>query len=594
MTRPRLFRRLALAAALGASAAAPRALAAQDGAPGACPDGVISQIFVDNNSVFVVGDPELDARFNWAYRLANRMHVRTREGVIRRELLFREGSCYRPELLEDSERILRAAPFIADADVFAVPQGDGSHHVIVETRDEWSTRLEPQFQSGGEVALTGVELREDNLFGRGQRVSAYIKESQGERVYGAEVATTQLLGSHLDAELGIARTPVGYSYLERVTFPFRGEGGRWAARQSFEHEQRNFEFFVPEGERLDRRFFPVERTAFDFGVVHRLGRRGHLTLFGLGVAGEWVLYPQDTLAADDDPLEGAAPPPPQFVPGLDTLESVRVMFLAGQRNVWFDRRRALDAVRGVEDVRLGVEAELGIGRSIAAFSTDDDLAARIGVSAAGDLPGGVLGGVRAEVEAQRDFDAASDGREWRNVFGQLDAWAYWRPGPESAHTWVAALRGSGGWYPIVPFQLTLGNRSGLRGYTSHTHAGERRVVGTLEHRAYLGWPYPRLFDLGTAVFADAGATWAGGDAFGESSGLQVGVGGGLRLAFPPGSRQTYRIDVAFPAAPDFRPGDLQVTIGVGQAVGRRAVREDPQVRRSASRTLSTSLFNYPN
>ncbi|HEX2204993.1 MAG TPA: BamA/TamA family outer membrane protein [Longimicrobium sp.] len=595
MRAPTPFRRLALAAALVAGAAAPRALAAQgDDAPGPCPDGVVSQIFVDNNSVFVVGDPELDARFNWAYRLANQLHVRTREGVIRRELLFREGSCYRPELLEDSERILRAAPFIADADVFAVPQGDGSHHVIVETRDEWSTRLEPQFQSGGEVALTGVELREDNLFGRGQRVSAWSKESQGERIYGVGVATTQLLRSHLDAEAAIGKTPVGFSYQERVTYPFRGEGGRWAARQSFEHEARNFEFFLPQPGGLDRRFFPVERTAFDFGVVHRLGRRGRLTLFGVGMAGEWVLYPQDTLAADDDGPEGAIPAPPQFVPGLDTLESVRVMFLAGQRNVFFDRRRALDAVRGVEDVRLGFEAELGIGRSLNTFSTDDDLAARVGLSAAGDLPGGVLGGMRLEVEAQRDYGADTDGREWRNVFGQLDAWGYWRPGPESGHTWVAALRGSGGWYPSVPFQLTLGNRSGLRGYTGHTHAGERRVVGTLEHRAYLGWPYPRLFDLGTALFVDAGATWAGGDSFGENSGVRVGAGGGLRLAFPPGSRQTYRIDVAFPAAPDFRPGKLQVTIGVGQAVGRGAVREDPQVRRSASRTLSTSLFNYPN
>ncbi|HEU4453068.1 MAG TPA: BamA/TamA family outer membrane protein, partial [Longimicrobium sp.] len=128
----------------------------------------------------------------------------------------------------------------------------------------------------------------------------------------------------------------------------------------------------------------------------------------------------------------------------------------------------------------------------------------------------------------------------------------------------------------------------------HVYAGERRAVATLEHRAYLGWPYPRLFDLGTAVFVDAGRTWNGGDPFGEDSPVQVAAGAGLRIAFPPGSRQTYRLDIAFPVAPGFRPGSVQVSFGVGQAVGRGAVRDDSQITRSSRRSLSASVFNFPN
>ncbi|HET7234302.1 MAG TPA: POTRA domain-containing protein, partial [Longimicrobium sp.] len=139
-----------LAAAL--AACAPCVLRAQQPAPPGsaaaaapadstgCPR--IGNIFVDNNSVFVVGDPGLDRRFTGLYRLANRLHWRTRESVIRRELLFREGGCYRPFLLEDSERILRATGYLADADVFSVRQPNGTYDVIVETRDEWSTRIE--------------------------------------------------------------------------------------------------------------------------------------------------------------------------------------------------------------------------------------------------------------------------------------------------------------------------------------------------------------------------------------------------------------------------------------------------------------------
>jgi hypothetical protein len=575
---------------------------AANGQPAVCSTGTVSEIFVDNGSVFEVGSEDLDPRFNWAYRSANRMHVRTRETVIRRELLFREGDCYVPALLQDSERILRSLSFIADADVFAIRQPDATYHVVVETRDEWSMRVEPQWDNDdGGMALTGVELREDNLLGRGQRVSAYFKESQGERVYGADVGTRQLFGTTLDAELGVARTPVGVSVVQRLSYPFRGENGRWAFRQQIEHLERNFEFFVPreDGPGVRRRFFAEERRSFDVGTVMRLGRRGNLTMFGLALAGEWTEYPRDYLSTDgggDQPMRQQVSPGEPTVPvvtGLDTVRSVRAVFLAGQRNVYFQRRRALDAVRGAEDVRLGVEAEFAVGRSLAAFSDDDDLMVDVGFSLAGAPFRGIVAGVRATASGRRDYGAEAGSFEWRSVFGQADGWAYWRPSEESRHTFVAAGSIVGGWRTTVPFQLTLGNRAGLRGFPTHAYPGERRMVGTLEHRAYLGWPYARLFDLGTAVFVDVGKMWAGGDTFGVNSPVAASVGAGLRLAFPPGSRRTYRLDVAVPVTAGYRVSDVVFTFGVGQAVGRDRG-DDSQLRRSNRRALSASVFNFPH
>lgn len=613
------FRALAILAALGAVVAP---AAAQDGEPApvelaagadsALYDGdgalcragaTISDIFVDNGSVFDVGSEDLDRRFNWAYRAANRIHVRTREGVIRRELLFREGDCYSPALLEDSERILRSLSFIADADVFAIRQGDGTYHVVVETRDEWSLRLEPQWdRDDGAMGITGAELREDNVLGSGQHVSAFFKEYQNERVYGVNVGTRQLFHTQLDAELGVAKTPVGMSVVQRLAYPFRGENGRWAFRQQIEHTERNFEIFVPrdDGPGVRRRFFPETRRSADVGAVMRLGRRGNLTLFGLAVAGEWTEYPRDYLSTDgggDQPMTQQQPGPGEPVPGLtglDTLSSVRVVFLAGQRNVYFQRRRALDAVRGTEDVRLGVEAEVAVGRSVAAFSDDDDLMVDVGFSLAGAPVRTVVAGVRATASGRRDFGAAPGEFEWRSVFGQADAWAYWRPSDASRHTVVASASMVGGWRTTVPFQLTLGNRAGLRGFPSHAYPGERRMVGTLEHRMYLGWPYPRLFDVGTAAFVDVGKMWAGGDTFGVDSPWATSVGAGLRLAFPPGSRRTYRLDVAVPVnTRGYSARDVVFTLGVGQAVGR-SQGDDPQLRRSNRRAVSASLFNFPN
>jgi hypothetical protein len=587
--------RFICALALVAGALFARAAKAQDAPVDECAAGRISQVFIDNRSVFDTEAGRQGSRFGWAFRLANRAHIRTRDQVIRRELLFKEDDCYDPALLLDSERILRSTSYIADADVFAVRQPDGTMHVVVETRDEWSTRLEPQMESG-EVGVRGLELREDNLLGRGQRVSAFVKERQGERVFGASFATRHLLGTHTDAEISLARTPVGYAVQQRLAWPFRGEGGRFALREQFEHEENNFEFWVPDAEagRPRRFLFPEERRTFDVGTVFRLGQRGNLTLFGVALAGDWTVYPRDSLRTSGGgevtiPLPGGGK-----VIGLDSVSSLRFVFLAGQRNVWFERRRALDAVRGSEDVRLGVEAEVGIGRSLSALSTDDDLAVDLGFFAAGQLPGGVLAGVRLVGEGRRDYAAPVGSFEWRNIFGQADGWAYWRPSPESRSTWVASAALDGGWRTTVPFQLTLGSRAGLRGYRPHVFMGERRAVATLEHRAYLGWPYPRLFDVGSAAFVDVGKIWQGGDLYGRESPVQASAGVGLRVAFPPGSRRTYRLDIAAPVAPRFDAGGIQVSLGIGQAVGRSAAGDHSQIRRSSRRALSASLFSFPN
>ena len=107
----------------------------------ACPDGVVSSIVVDNASVF--GPEELggEGRFRWAYDLVNRLHVRTRPWFIQRELLFDRGDCFDPLLLEESERLLRDYRFIARADVYGLRQPDGSWHMVVDTQDEWTTKL---------------------------------------------------------------------------------------------------------------------------------------------------------------------------------------------------------------------------------------------------------------------------------------------------------------------------------------------------------------------------------------------------------------------------------------------------------------------
>ncbi|NLG63568.1 MAG: hypothetical protein GX539_15120, partial [Candidatus Cloacimonetes bacterium] len=159
--------------------------------PAPCATGPISHIFIDNHSVFDTSDPDLSPRFGWAYRTANKLHIRTREHTILRELLFDPGDCYDPFMISETERLLRSYRFLARVDVFGVPQPDGSWHVVVDTQDEWSTRPDVRISTDDGFRFEGIRLEEVNLLGRGQTLGVHYFERDAIREYGLRYFTPQ-------------------------------------------------------------------------------------------------------------------------------------------------------------------------------------------------------------------------------------------------------------------------------------------------------------------------------------------------------------------------------------------------------------------
>jgi len=568
--------------------------AAPQGLVGQCPEGRIAAVFVNRREVFERPESGAAQRLAWAYDFANRVHTKTREDVIRRELLFREGDCYDAVLIADSERVLRATPFIARAEIFATREADGTVRVLVDTRDEWSTRPELRLETGGGLSLKALELREDNLAGTGQHVAIYTRESEGEREYGVSYATPQLARTRWDLQLAGGKTSAGYFVSQLLAYPFVGETGPWAIRQQFGYHDRFFEYFVPRqhGDGLARILFGERRSSFDAGAVYRFGPRRHLNLIGGALAAEWIQYDEGArFATREDSINAPAAVLERF-PRQDTVQSIRAVAILGRRSIGFVQRRGIDAVNTTEDIPLGTEVEVALGMGLGIFGTDRDATVNIGLLTGGEYRG-LLGGMRVVTEAKRNLESKGTGSEWSDMLTQLDAWSYWRPSPESRHTWVAAVSGVGGWQTTTPFQATLGRRSGLRGFQDHLFPGEQRVVIALEHRRYLPWSYVRFGELGTVMFANAGKIWQGRDPYGVNSPFEVAVGAGLRHAFPSGSRRTYRLDVAIPVAGDIPGRRIAIIAGVGQAIGIGALRDDSQLRRSARRPLASSLLSLP-
>lgn len=565
-----------------------------------CITGPISAIFIDNHDIFDMSDPELDRRFVWAYRAANSLHVRTRQRVIRRELLFGVGDCYEPLLLSESERLLRAYDFLSRVEIFAVPQQDGSYHVVVDTQDEWSTQVDVRIGTDEGLAFQGARLREANLLGTGRSVTVFYREDDVEREYGGAFETPQLMGTRWDLRLAAGRTRAGTSLSGSLAYPFVGEVGRWAARQGLAREDRFFEYFLGDGGGTSGRVLvPVREKALDLSLIRRLGRPGNLLLFGGAVTFQSLRYPGGEAGIEVD-RTGDAPPSASDSLLADSvgqqmaeLNNIRLFFLLGQRNIWWTKRRGLDALRGQQDVRLGAEAELAFGRSVRELERANDLFTGVSLYSGTETAGGVVVG-RLRADARRDFDAPAGASEWQDVFADGELLAYRPLARVPRHTLVFRAVAAGGWNTRTPFQLTLGGDHALRGYDDERYPGGRRAVLSLEDRVYFGWPFPDVFDLGGTLFLDVGRTWPGDVPFGVDSGWRSALGAGLRGSFPAGGRTTYKIDLALPLESGLSLSDLRISFRAGEVRGLIAAGVDPQIMRSRRQALSGELFHFPN
>ena len=117
--------RKSLIALLAWAAAGPLGEAASRNKP-----RTIGSIEIRTYNVF---DEEEQSAISWGYGFANRLHITTREEVVRQELLFDSGDPYDQEVVAETERNLRALPFLRDAEVKILESDNGIADVRVST-----------------------------------------------------------------------------------------------------------------------------------------------------------------------------------------------------------------------------------------------------------------------------------------------------------------------------------------------------------------------------------------------------------------------------------------------------------------------------
>ena len=579
----KLIRRLVLLAGI----AAPGAV---DLEGQACPQGRISFIFINSHPVFDTTNLSNGKSFEWLFSFANWLHMETDEDVIRGELLFGVGDCYDPFLVAESERIIRQLDFIARVDLFAVRQDDGSVHIVVDTQDEWTLQLTARARFDEGFEFNGMDVAEENVLGRGVAARAFYRERREAREIGGAIETIHFMGTRWDARLLAGETRVGPFFQQAFVYPFVGEVGRYTATQLYSRREDGFAYSLPDGGPYTHIVTPFLRERAALTVGTRLGEAGRLTILGLGISRDdlnFTPFEAGPEAVRNRDFANGEPAPPELaaVTSGQTRGSAvtRLSIMLGRRNLHFERRAGLDALRGVQDVPVGGEVSLTLGRSIGFLASqagreESDVLGRI--RAFGSVtPGRWVLAAGLGFEVRRIFDGPEQG--WHDAIGEFDIYAYWQPAEAGRHTLFARFSGAAGWSMTTPFQVTLGGPFNLRGYGLDHAPGGRRVVGSFEDRIFLLSPGTGVFDLGATLFADIGSVWEGGAPFGADSGLGASVGAGLRVGFPAGTHGVIRIDLAAPVTgPDaFRKPVFRIT--AAELLGLLQGFQDPQLRRSS-------------
>ncbi|MGD2141043.1 MAG: hypothetical protein PVH25_11640 [Burkholderiales bacterium] len=483
---------------------------------------VIGEVRVINGDIFDLNNPKEDSFF---YRLANALHIRSRESVIRRALLFKSGEPVSTQRIEETQRLLQETQYLYGAQIRPIAYHDGVVDIEVVTRDTWT--LDPGLgysRKGGENEGK-YGLKELNILGTGAAIEWQRTDYESGTVDDFQFNNNQILGTRARFNYTYRTGDTQQAHSTILERPFYSLETRWAAGIG--------------GSTSDQLI-----STYDSNVLTEQYRRyvDRTSIYGgwsKGLVNNWThrYFIGFDYVKDAYELEPGAPPP-ATLPTDEKYVSPFFRYQVIQNNYvqTFNRNQ----VQRPEYFLLGWSSDIKLGYAATALGSTRpawNYAASIGngwdmsrdriltmaLSATGTYVGG------------DDQDQLLSG----NV-------QYFAPQSERSQTFVG-LQVDGANDINTSNQLTLGGDNGLPGYPSRYQTGDRRVLLNLEQRFYSNW-YPfRLFRIGGGLFFDVGRAWGGETTDDIDRGWLANIGVGLRVFSVRSAFGTvWRLDLAFP------------------------------------------------
>lgn len=494
----------------------------------------VGEIRVVPQDIFDTSDPAE----NYAlFRLANKLHIQTREGVIRRAILFQPGDPVSVRVIEETERLLRGNRYLYEVLLRPVAVRDGVVDIEVVTRDTWSLNVGAGVSRSGGANATNAELTEKNLFGTGTRLSLKRTSDIDRSSSSIEYGNDRAFGTWTAVALRHASNSDGKFSGVSVVRPFYALDSRWTAGVTASSD-----------DRIDSVYSGGE-------IAHQYRiRQKQAQLFGgwsAGLVDGWV--GRHTLGLSADQARYAAEPglvAPASLPG--DAKQVGPYYRYDLIEDRFDRELNRNLVGRPEFFAVGLNASLQLNWASRALGSSRDAAFYSASVSKGFEP---LPQHTLIARASLSGELAGSGGHYVSAAAQ-----YYLPQNKHRLFYAAA---AGDWITGdgAVDSLVLGGDNGLRGYPLRYQSGARRMLFTLEQRFYTDL-YPwRLFRIGGAAFVDVGRAWGGTRANPVNPGWLSDVGFGLRIVSVRSAfSNVLHIDLAMPLNRDPAISKVQLLV----------------------------------
>jgi outer membrane protein assembly factor BamA len=484
---------------------------------------VIGKIDIDLRNIF----DESDARErNGLFRLANRLHIRTKRSTIKAQLLFASGDKYAARKLAETERALRLLSYIYDARIVPVRYADGKVDVKVITKDVWTLSPGLSFGRAGGSNSTNFNIQDSNFLGWGKALQVSHGSTVDRTSNTVSWSDPNVFGSKWTMAAADVESSDGTERVMQIAHPFYSLDTPWSTKITavkFDRTTSRYNL----GERVDQ--FNDNESSYELsgGISNGLidGWTKRLT-FGMR-------YDRSVFL----PTPGSSMPARQLPPDR-TLSYPFIGF-----DILQDKYKKVgdeNQIGRTEDVYFGTQVSGQLGFSSPAYGAD-----RNAIILAAHLLRGIELTEVQQIFVTSNFSSRIEDGRARNLIADAGAKYYWRWRTD----WLlyAELSGTVTDSLDPDLQLLLGGDNGLRGYPLRYESGTSRALLTVEQRFYTDW-YPfRLVRVGGAIFGDVGRTWGSGVIGNSDPGLLRDVGFGLRLGNTrSGLGNVLHIDCAFP------------------------------------------------
>ncbi len=494
---------------------------------------VIAGIRIQRIAVFDTSDPKEDTAI---YRFMNRLHYNTRPNVIKGQLLFREKDILKSSQLAESERILRAKPYLGKARIHVDQVCGNEVALLVITQDIWTT--EPQFTLGLEGGNTkqGFSLFEGNVAGTGNAFSLGFRKDEDRESILYDFYSPHLFNSHLSARLRYSDNSDGEVKSLELLYPFFSLQTPWGAG------------FTSNDETLEE---VIRYRNEDINIYQH--KNEHHEIFG-----GWAFYRH--AAATHRILGGITQQRHLYRSLEETTQSIPTDYnivYPWLEYQYIQNRFAeltnIDHLHQVEDVATGKDWRLRIGYGGSVLGNDDDAVVlesefsdwlrinpqhlvRVGTEVTGRIYTG---------------PGLDDEMLWGAEVGYFYLMG-------DRHRWYVAARYDRGYNLQQHNQMASDDLFGLRGYPLDYQRGDKRYLVSVEKRQVSNLHLFNLFRLGTVIYLDTGRVWGAG--FSDSNHLS-NVGVGLRMSSSKARiGNVIHFDLAFPLADKNRVDEYQWVI----------------------------------